>query len=152
MSSLDIDHLAHVLEIDEDGVIDSDMHLPMVNPSEVLPPIKVPDDDIQQLKNDAEYARDNLVELAEITKTVLAGAIKLAQTSERAREWEVVGGIIEKMTNVNLQIIDVHKKRVEIETKLEPEQPPQVVNNNTVAFVGTTAELLKKFREDAGLE
>jgi coenzyme F420-reducing hydrogenase alpha subunit len=101
---------------------------------DVSPPAVVADDD------DFEYARRNMRDIIEEGKAVLAAAASLAQTSESPRAFEVVGQLISHMTSANKDLIDLKKKRKDIEG--EASQAPVGTTVNAV-FVGSTADLQK---------
>lgn len=98
------------------------------------PPAVVEEDD------DFEYARRNMRDIIEEGKAVLAAAASLAQTSESPRAFEVVGQLISHMTSANKDLIDLKKKRKDIEG--EASQAPVGTTVNAV-FVGSTADLQK---------
>ena len=101
---------------------------------DVSPPAVVEEDD------DFEYARRNMRDIIEEGKAVLAAAASLAQTSESPRAFEVVGQLISHMTSANKDLIDLKKKRKDIEG--EASQAPVGTTVNAV-FVGSTADLQK---------
>jgi coenzyme F420-reducing hydrogenase alpha subunit len=101
---------------------------------DVTPPAVVEEDD------DFEYARRNMRDIIEEGKAVLAAAASLAQTSESPRAFEVVGQLISHMTSANKDLIDLKKKRKDIEG--EASQAPVGTTVNAV-FVGSTADLQK---------
>jgi hypothetical protein len=101
---------------------------------DVSPPVVVEEDD------DFEYARRNMRDIIEEGKAVLAAAASLAQTSESPRAFEVVGQLISHMTSANKDLIDLKKKRKDIEG--EASQAPVGTTVNAV-FVGSTADLQK---------
>ena len=101
---------------------------------DVSPPAVVEEDD------DFEYARRNMRDIIEEGKAVLAAAASLAQTSESPRAFEVVGQLISHMTSANKDLIDLEKKRKDIEG--EASQAPVGTTVNAV-FVGSTADLQK---------
>ena len=101
---------------------------------DVTPPAVVEEND------DFEYARRNMRDIIEEGKAVLAAAASLAQTSESPRAFEVVGQLISHMTSANKDLIDLKKKRKDIEG--EASQAPVGTTVNAV-FVGSTADLQK---------
>ncbi len=101
---------------------------------DVSPPAVVEEDD------DFEYARRNMRDIIEEGKAVLAAAASLAQTSESPRAFEVVGQLISHMTSANKDLIDLKKKRKDIEGEVSQTSTGTTVN---AVFVGSTADLQK---------
>lgn len=101
---------------------------------DVTPPAVVEEDD------DFEYARRNMRDIIEEGKAVLAAAASLAQTSESPRAFEVVGQLISHMTSANKDLIDLKKKRKDIEGEASQAHVGTTVN---AVFVGSTADLQK---------
>lgn len=67
----------------------------------------------------------------------------VAQSSESARDFEVLSDMIKTVADVNMQIIDTIDKIERIKTRRDggTKQPAQSVTNQTAVFVGTTKEL-----------
>jgi hypothetical protein len=89
--------------------------------------------------NDVAYVFGILNSTIEKSKEALDCALELAQETENARAFEVVGQLVKQTVDSAEKIIDIHKKLKDIETE---RKGPTSVTNNAV-FVGTTAEALK---------
>lgn len=100
-------------------------------------------DDIN-LTNDAEedynIARKNLKELLNKSDEALDHMMQVAAEAEHPRAFEVLAGMFKTSADMTSQLIDLQKKRHELD-KLnnEPTQQSGVTNNNL--FVGSTADL-----------
>ena len=98
------------------------------------------------LTNDAEedynIARENLKKLLDKSDEALDHMMQVAAEAEHPRAFEVLSGMFKTSADMTTQLIDLQKKRHELD-KLnnEPTQNNSVTNNNL--FVGSTAELQK---------
>ena len=98
------------------------------------------------LTNDAEedynIARNNLKKLLDKSDEALDHMMQVAAEAEHPRAFEVLAGMFKTSADMTTQLIDLQKKRHELD-KLnnEPTETSGVTNNNL--FVGSTAELQK---------
>lgn len=92
------------------------------------------------LEADYTSARDNLYTLLEIGKDALIQALNVAKQSEHPRAFEVAGNIMKQLSDINHQLLDLHKKKQSI-TSSDVKESKTVTNNSI--FVGSTAELSK---------
>ena len=128
MATIDQNKLAEVLDVD------------VYNPAPKQLP-SVPEAHVDStFQSDFEYARGNIFTFIETGKDALQEALTVASASESARGFEVVGGLLKNLSEINKQLIDIHKQKTEISTPA-PTQPGTSINN--AVFVGSTAELLK---------
>jgi hypothetical protein len=88
------------------------------------------------IKNDYDYARENLYNLVENGNVALEDLIELAKQSEHPRAYEVVGQMIKTLGDTTSQLTTLHEKQM----KLNVSKPEQVTNNNL--FVGSATDLL----------
>ncbi len=101
-----------------------------------------------QVENDFEYARRNLYDIIEKGQQALEGILDVADQSQHPRSYEVAANLIKTMSEVNKDLLDLTKKKRDLQPKKEEESKQQVTNN---LFVGSTAELqamLKKRAEE----
>jgi len=94
---------------------------------------------LKNFDNDVAYVFGILNSTIEKSKEALDCALELAQETENARAYEVVGQLVKQTVDSAEKIIDIHKKLKDIETE---RKGPTSVTNNAV-FVRTTAEALK---------
>ena len=99
----------------------------------------------QNVDFDYEKTRGNLHSLLQQGQDALYHALEIAKQSEHPRAFEVVGGLMKQLADINGQLLDLTDKRQKLITKKPEEQKPQVTNNNAI-FVGSTAELNKMLR------
>ena len=98
----------------------------------------VPEDD-SNIENDFKYTRENLYSIIEQGSRALEDMIDVAKASEHPRAYEVVSTLMKTIVDANKDLLDLSKKRKEIQRE-EQKDSPQTVNNNL--FV-STAELQK---------
>lgn len=88
-------------------------------------------------EEDFDYARDNLKEVIDHGKEALAQLIDIADQSQHPRAYEVIATVINTIASANKDLLDLSKKRKELQKK---EEGPTTVNNNLIL---TTADLQK---------
>ena len=98
-----------------------------------------------QVTNDFEYARGNIINTIEKGNEALQGILDVACMGQHPRAYEVAANLVKTMVEANKDLLDLTKKRKEIE-KADNALNPQTVNNNL--FVGSTAELLKALKSN----
>jgi len=91
-----------------------------------------------QVENDFEYARRNMYDIIGQGQEAIARLMDIADQSQQPRAYEVVGNLIKTMAETNKDLLDLAKKKRELQPKKEEEAKQQVTNN---LFVGSTAEL-----------
>lgn len=99
-----------------------------------------------QVENDFEYARRNLYDIIEKGQQALEGILDVADQSQHPRSYEVAANLIKTMSEVNKDLLDLTKKKRELQPKKEEESKQQVTNN---LFVGSTAELQAMLKKKA---
>lgn len=105
---------------------------------------------IVEIKNDAlehdyETTRSNLHSILTQGQDALFHALEVAKQSEHPRAFEVVGGLMKHLSDINTQLLDLHKKKQSIEAPVKQAQSAQVTNNSI--FVGSTSELSKMLND-----
>jgi hypothetical protein len=125
-----MDEVIEILDIDIENVEAPPKNLPSL----VEPPAS--EDNFQQ---DMDEARKTYYKLIEDGKSALDGALKVANLSENPRAYEVVGGLLRNLAEVNKQFAELASLN---RAKEEKENPVQTVTNN-VQFIGTSADLNK---------
>lgn len=91
-----------------------------------------------QVENDFEYARRNMYDIIGQGQEAIARLMDIADQSQHPRAYEVVANLIKTMAETNKDLLDLTKKKRELQPKKEEEAKQQVTNN---LFVGSTAEL-----------
>lgn len=96
--------------------------------------------DIENAEKDFDFARKNLYEIITKSTEALEDMIDLARKSQLPRAYEVVNQMIKTSSDLNQDLMDLQKKKADIESKIYGDEG-KVVNQNL--FVGTTADLNK---------
>lgn len=93
--------------------------------------------------DDFEKTRSNLHSILQQGQEALEHALSVAKQSEHPRAFEVVGGLMKHLSDINTQLLDLHKKKQALDNPKGSEQSEtKNVTNNSI-FVGSTAELHK---------
>lgn len=115
----------------------------IIEATEVLHPMQVISAQSSNGTSDEDFtkARANITRLIAAGEEAVEGILRLASESEQPRAYEVASTLIKTMVEANKDLLEIHKKKKEIE-KEEYEGPKTQVQNNTL-FVGSTKELQK---------
>ncbi len=103
--------------------------------------------ELPQIESDYEFARSNLVSIIEKGSDALDELITVATMSQHPRGYEVVANLIKTLSDVNKDLLDLTKKKMDISGKIGQ---PRTINNNL--FVGSTAELQKLISNKNGIK
>ena len=101
--------------------------------------------DEKNIKDDFEYSRATYYELLEKGKESLMDMMEVARSSEHPRAYEVLSNLIKNMADVNDKLMELNKKKKDLDKKEEQKQVGNTTNN---LFVGTTTDLQKLLRDD----
>jgi len=113
-----------------------------------LPPLVEPDlerIEPNQVQDDFEYARGNMINIIEKGNEALDGILNVADQSQNPRSYEVVATIIKTMAETNKDLLELTKKKKELEN-IDGVGSAKTINNNL--FVGSTAELQKLIKDN----
>lgn len=120
------------------------------NAVEIIPPSKVPepiintpheDDDI---KADYNLSRRTFRDLINKGNSAMESLTDLAKESESPRAYEVLATMMRTVADTTKDLYDLQKKTKELSGQKKDEP---IVNVDKAIFVGTTADLLKKIKE-----
>lgn len=89
-----------------------------------------------QVVDDFEFARRNLMDAIEQGQSALAEIVSVAGMSQHPRAYEVVATLLKTVADANKDLLELQKRKKDL-TGIGP--APTTVNNNL--FVGSTAEL-----------
>ena len=92
-------------------------------------------------EEDYNIARDNLKKLLDKSDEALDHMMQVAAEAEHPRAFEVLAGMFKTSADMTTQLIELQKKRHELD-KLNNEPTQSGVTNNNL-FVGSTTELQK---------
>lgn len=101
-----------------------------------------------ELEQDFQYARSNIKELVKKGSISVDEILKIAKASDHPRAFEVAAGFLKQLADMNQQILDLHKKKKDIQIKTGEDQSKIVHNTqNNIMFHGSTHDMQKMLRE-----
>jgi hypothetical protein len=95
---------------------------------------------VDDIRKDYEYTRGNIYSIIEKGQEAINNVLELAQETESARAYEVVGQLIKNVSDAADKLIDLQKKLKDLDETKSVKGPTNVTN---ALFVGSTAELSK---------
>ena len=93
--------------------------------------------------HDFDTTRANLHAILQQGQEALTHALSVAKQSEHPRAFEVVGGLMKHLSDINTQLLDLHKKKQAIENPKGSTSDESTSVTNNAIFVGSTADLSK---------
>ena len=112
-----------------------------------LPPLDLPEVERiepDNVSDDYDYARGNMINIIEKGSEALDGILNVANQSQNPRSYEVVATIIKTMAETNKDLLELSKKKKELQN-METGNA-KTINNNL--FVGSTADLQKLLKNN----
>jgi len=94
------------------------------------------------IEDDAEHARETMHVLIDKGNEAIEGILHIAKNSDHPRAYEVAGQLIKTVSDVAKDLLDVQKKKKD----LEKNEPAKVQTQNNL-FVGSTHDLLKAMKQ-----
>jgi len=94
--------------------------------------------------NDFEYSRQIYHDLLAKGSEALEDMMEVARATEHPRAFEVLSGMMKNVGDINGSLMDLHKKKHDMEKKDVPALP--TTNNNV--FVGSTTDLQRMLMKD----
>ena len=131
MSNVD-KNLAEILNTDYVPVVKEDK------------PITVHQDNTEN--PDANYSRANYYNLIEKGNEALDGILEVAKESQHPRAYEVAANMIKNLSDVTEKLMILQKQQKELQPK---DAAPTNINVDKAVFVGSTADLLKKLKNES---
>jgi len=98
-----------------------------------------------KIDNDFEYARGNLYQVIENGSNALSDLLQVAQQSQHPRAFEVVATLVRTLSDANIALMDLSKKKQDFENNTGGNKNPSTVNNTL--FVGSTGDLQKLIKK-----
>lgn len=92
--------------------------------------------------DDFEFARKNYYDLLVKGSEALEEMMEVARATEHPRAFEVLSGMMKNVADINGNLIDLHKKKSDMEKNSQATALPQGQTTHNV-FIGSTAELQK---------
>lgn len=107
--------------------------------------------EINSLEKQREYVKSNLVKLIERGMNAVSDLNVIANSTEKSRDFEVLGGMIKTLVETNVELLNLEVAHKPKQDGIA--QEATTINNNTV-FVGSTKDLasyLKSVKSDPNL-
>jgi molecular chaperone GrpE (heat shock protein) len=96
----------------------------------------------EKTEKDYLQVRDNLFDLLESSKDAIEGIMSVAMAGDQPRAYEVVATLLKVTSDINKDIMEVHRKMKETTKESETKN----VTNNAF-FVGSTSDLAKMIQD-----
>ena len=100
------------------------------------------------IEPDADYSRANYYNLIEKGNEALDGILEVAKESQHPRAYEVAANMIKNLSDVTEKLMILQKQQKELKGPQE-QTTQQNINVERAVFVGSTAELLKKLKNES---
>ena len=100
---------------------------------------------------DAHYSRANYYNLIEKGNEALDGILDVARESQHPRAYEVAANMIKNLSDVTEKLMILQKQQQELKPK-EQQATQTNINVDKAVFVGSTADLLKKLKNESNSE
>lgn len=100
------------------------------------------------IDNDFEYSRQIYHDLLKKGSEALDDMMDVARATEHPRAFEVLSGMIKNISDVNGSLMDLHKKKKDINKTDTPALPNANHTTNNV-FVGSTTDLQRMLIQQA---
>lgn len=130
---------------DVDTKLNNALGVVEVAEKELAPRVKPNEEKGEELSTDFSYSRENLYNIIERGQDAMEGLLQVARETEHPRAYEVVGQLMDKLTNANKELMNIHKQKKDV-LKDDSNNSPQNVTN--ALFVGSTAELQKLLKNN----
>lgn len=121
------------------AILETDNNIVPVNQNESLPILH------KNVESDFDYSRENYYNLIEKGSEALNGIMQVAAESQSPRAYEVVSNMLKNMSEVTDKLMQLQLQKKQLEGR---QQAPQV-NVEKAVFVGSTADLLKKIKNES---
>lgn len=116
---------------------------------EILVPVKEELSSNTDAEADYNLARQTFRNLIQQGNLAMEDMKELARQSESPRAYEVFATMMKTIADTTNNLYDLQKKTKELkQVNGKPTQPDGAINVEKAIFVGTTAQLLKKVKEE----
>ena len=143
LSSQDEDLIRSLVEDDEDMLHSSFKLIGNQTENENLP-IVYEQYTTESFDNDFDFIRKNLKDVINSGTEALQKMIEVANASMHPRAYEVVATLMKSLSDINKDLLDSHKKKLEVNQLSGTNNTTNNTNiQNNVIFSGSTSELAK---------
>lgn len=109
--------------------------------------IPAPEELDSEVQEDIAFARSNIRNLIRQGNTAVGDILDVARASEHPRAYEVASNLIKTMAEMNKDLLDIQKKKIELTGEKPKLENQQTINVDKAVFVGSTTDLIKKIKE-----
>lgn len=109
--------------------------------------IPAPEELDSEVQEDIAFARSNIRNLIKQGNTAVGDILDVARASEHPRAYEVASNLIKTMAEMNKDLLDIQKKKIELTGEKPKTENQQTINVDKAVFVGSTTDLIKKIKE-----
>jgi len=102
--------------------------------------------DSKTANNDFEYARQIYHDLLAKGSESMEEMMEVARATEHPRAFEVLSNMMKNISDINGNLMDMHKKKKDFEQKEQKALPQGQTTNNV--FVGSTADLQRMLQDE----
>lgn len=112
-------------------------------------PAVIHDESDDQVISDADYARSNLYGLIEKGNETIENISEIAKESMHPRAFEVLGQLMKTQSDNLDKLLKLQKDKKDLLKKQEEVKAAAGINVEQAVFVGSTAELLKRLKNES---
>ena len=102
--------------------------------------------DSNTANNDFEYARQIYHDLLAKGSESMEEMMEVARATEHPRAFEVLSNMMKNISDINGNLMDMHKKKKDFDQKEQKALPQGQTTNNV--FVGSTADLQRMLQDE----
>jgi hypothetical protein len=106
-------------------------------------------DTTNAVETDTDYARTNIKQLIKKGTDAVDEILQVAKHSEHPRAYEVAGALIKSMADLNKDLLELQKRKRELQISGKENGGSKDVNIDKAVFVGSTAELMKLIKRES---
>ena len=122
--------------------------LPPVKRQKVLPVPQLEVTEDQDQKSDYVLARSTFRDLIDKGNDAIEGIADLAKQSESPRAYEVMATLMRTVADTTKDLFDLQKRKKDLAGGNEKKLDETAITIDRAVFVGTTAELLRKVKNE----
>jgi len=101
----------------------------------------------KDIDDDFSKARDNISDLIEKGNTAIDNLLHVAKESEHPRAYEVAANLIKTLSELNKDLLDIHKKKNDINGRNTNPTESKGAMIDKAVFIGSTNDLINLIRE-----
>ena len=99
---------------------------------------------ISTAEDDFIFVRQNIRTLAQQGQIAVNDILQVAKATQHPRAFEVAATLIKNMSDINKDLMDLQKKKID----LLPKREETIVNVDKAVFVGSTRDLIKQIKQE----